>query len=214
MIKRDPKLDKGQIKSFAFKVLKRVHALGARSVLLEDIESELWVAWCLSCDAYSENGGAAFETFLYRGMRLHINRWVEKNFERNHAETIAASLDMKMGGEGADNTGTNSLGDVIPDPHERQDERFQREDCFAYAMTRLSSRSQMFLSFLKDTPLELMERMKDLEAKAAYAKEIGACYAMPSRITSSIIFDFMGASRVERKQIMDEVTQIGRLVSN
>lgn len=214
MIKRDPKLDRQQIKAFAYKVLKRVHALGAKTQTLEDVESELWVAWCLACEKYDDNGGAAFKTFLYAGLRNHINRWVEKNFERFHGETIAASLDMKLRGDDADNTGATSLGDVVPDTHERQDETYQREDCFAYALTRLSPRSQMFLTFLKDNPPELMERMKDLEAKSAYAKEIGACYAMPGRITSAMIFDFMGASRAERKQIMDEVTQIGRLISN
>jgi DNA-directed RNA polymerase specialized sigma24 family protein len=210
MIKRDPKLDRSQIKAFAYKVLKRVHALGARSVLLEDVESELWVGWCLACDAYDDNGGASFKTFLYTGLRNHINRWVEKNFERNHAETVAASLDLQIGDDSSDGT----LGDIIGDTGIRHDEAFQREDCFAYAMTRLSSRSQMFLTFLRDNPPELIERMNDLQAKAAYAKEIGACYAVPKRVTSAIIFDFMGASRVERKQIMDEVSQIGRLISN
>lgn len=212
MIKRDPKLDRQQIKAFAYKVLRRVHALGARSVQIEDIESELWVAWCLACDAYSETGGASFKTFLYGGMRNHINRWVEKNFERNHAETVAASLDMTMGGEESEARGT--LGDAVADSHDRQDEIYQREDCFAYALTRVSDRAKMFLTFLKDNPPELMSRMKDLEAKAAFAKEIGASYAMPHRITTAMIFDFMGASRAERKSIMDEVTQIGRLISN
>ncbi len=212
MIKRDPKLDSKTIKAFAYKVLKRAHALGARTVLFEDVESELWVAWCLACDAYKNDGGAAFSTFLYRGMRVHINRWIEKNFERNHAETIAASLDMPVGS--SDSETRQTLGDLTADTHEVHDATYQREDCFAYALTRVSNRAQMFLTFLKDNPPELMVAMKDLEAKAAHAKEIGACYAMPSRITTAMIFDFMGASRAERKQIMDEVTQIGRLISN
>lgn len=208
-IVRDPKNDKAQVKAFAYKVLKRVHALGAKTQTVEDIEGELWVAWCLACERYNPEGGASFKTFLYQGMRMHINRWIEKSFERFHDETTAISIDASH--HDAEDT---TLGEVIPDSGLRQDEEFQREDCFNYALTRVSDRAGQFLKFLKDHPPELMERMKDLEAKAAYAKEIGASYAMPHRLTSSMIFDFMGASRVERKQIMEEVTQIGQLISN
>ncbi|MBD9511664.1 hypothetical protein IB265_33450 [Ensifer sp. ENS10] len=210
-IKRDPKLDKAQVESFAYKVLKRVHALGAKSQTIDDVKSELWIAWCIACDRYSAEGGASFSTFLYSGMRLHINRWIEKNFERFHEETVAASLDAQvdLGEEGQG----SEIGQMVADTSERQDERYQREDCFAYALTRLSPRAGQFLKFLKDHPPELMVMMKDLEAKAAFAKQQGVTYAQPQRITSSMLFDFMGASRVERKQIMDEVTQIGHLIS-
>jgi hypothetical protein len=214
MIKRDPKLDRPQVKAFAYKVLKRVHALGAKSQTLDDIEGELWIAWCLACDRFDPTAGAAFKTFLYRGMRLHINRWIEKTFERFHDETVAASLEASYGSEEASGANGSTLGEVIADTAERQDETFQKENCFAYALTRVSDRAKLFLTFLKDNPPELMVRMRDLEAKAAHAKELGVSYAMPHRITSAMIFDFMGASRVERKQIMDEVTQIGRLISN
>ena len=210
-IKRDPKLDKAQVKSFAYKVLKRVHALGAKTQTIDDVESELWIAWCIACDRYDAEGGAAFSTFLYSGMRRHINRWIEKNFERFHEETVAASLDGQMD-LGADGEGSQ-LGQLVADTAERQDERYQRENCFTYALTRVSPRAGQFLKFLKDHPPELITMMKDLEAKAAFAKQQGVSYAMPHRITSSMLFDFMGASRVERKQIMDEVTQIGHLIS-
>lgn len=213
-ITRDPKLDKAQIRAFAYKVLRRVHALGARTQTVDDIESELWVAWCIACDRYDPAGGASFSTYLYAGMRLHINRWVEKNFERFHGETIAASLEASYGSEDAQAANGASLGEVIADTNDRQDQEYERENCFEYALTRVSDRAQMFLKFLKDHPPELVERMKDIEAKAAYAKERGVSYATPNRLTSTMIFDFMGATRVERKQIMDEVTQIGRLISN
>ncbi|OWZ90470.1 hypothetical protein B9J07_28200 [Sinorhizobium sp. LM21] len=210
-IKRDPKLDNAQVKSFAYKALKRVHALGAKSQTIDDVESELWIAWCIACDRYDAEAGAAFSTFLYKGMRLHINRWIEKNFERFHEETVAASLDAQVD-HGEDGQGAE-IGELVADTAERQDERYQREDCFAYALTRLSPRAGQFLKFLKDHPPELVKMMKDLEAKAAFAKQQGVTYAQPHRITSSMLFDFMGASRVERKQIMDEVTQIGHLIS-
>ena len=209
-ITRNPKDDKAQVKAFAYKVLRRVHALGAKTQTIEDIESELWVAWCIAAEKFDPAGGASFKTFLYQGMRLHINRWIEKSFERFHDETIAASLEAGS----PDDANRGTFGEVVADTKERQDQAFQREDCFQYALTRVSDRAGMFLKFLRDNPPELMNRMKDLEAKAKHAREIGASYAMPHRLTSSMIFDFMGASRVERKQIMEEVTQIGRLISN
>ncbi|WP_326894463.1 sigma factor (plasmid) [Rhizobium beringeri] len=211
-IVRDPKLDKAQVRAFAFKVLRRVHGLGAKTQTIDDIESELWVAWCIACDRYSAEGGAAFSTYLYSGMRRHINRWIEKNFERFHEETIAASLDAQVFSDENGELGSQ-VGHLVADPQMTQDEAYQRENCFAYALSRVSPRAGQFLKFLKEHPPELMERMKDLEAKAEYAKEQGVNYAMPHRLTSSMILDFMGASRVERKQIMDEVTQIGQLIS-
>ncbi|NKL08326.1 hypothetical protein GFL39_26000 [Rhizobium leguminosarum bv. viciae] len=211
-IVRDPKLDKAQVRAFASKVLRRVHALGAKTQTIDDIESELWVAWCIACDRYNAEAGAAFSTYLYAGMRRHINRWIEKNFERFHEETIAASLDADVELDGQEGRGSQ-IGQLVADPNMTQDEAYQRENCFAYALSRVSPRAGQFLKFLKDHPPELIQSMKDLEAKAAYAKECGVNYAMPHRLTSSMILDFMGASRVERKQIMDEVTQIGQLIS-
>jgi DNA-directed RNA polymerase specialized sigma subunit len=211
---RDPKESRAQIKAFAHKVLRRVHSLGARTQTLDDVEGELWVAWCLACERFNPEAGCAFSTYLYTGMRRHINRWIEKNFERFHDETVAASLDASYGSEMSEDGSGSTLGEAVADTHMRQDQEYEQKDCFAYALTRLSDRAKMFLTFLKDHPPELMAQMKDLEAKAKHAKELGVTYAMPNRLTSFMIFDFMGATRVERKQIMDEVAQVGQLISN
>lgn len=211
---RDPKESTKQIDSFAPRVLRRLHLLGAKTHTLDDVKQELWLAWCKACEAYKPDGGASFSTFLTKGMRLHINRYVEKNFERFHDETIALSLEgHSPAGAGGENAG-GRLSDVVADTAPPQSAEFENEDCFSYALTRLSPRAAKFVTILKEQPPELLDEVRRLEQKAEYAKERGITYATAHRLTSSMIFDFMGASRNERKQIMDEVQQIGALIQN
>lgn len=207
---RNPKESKGQIDAFAYKVLRRLHGLGAKSHTLEDVQQELWMAWCLACESFDDKGGASFKTYLYRGMQRHINRYVEKNFERFHGETVALSLDTQQD-DGEGDIGT--LGETIAGDYELQDQIVEREQNFRYAMSRLSPRAQEFVRFLKDTPADIQAEVKKLEAKAKHAKEMGIAVSMPQRLTSNLLLDFMAASRSERAQIMMEVEQIGQLIS-
>lgn len=204
---RDPKDSEKAISSFAYRVLRRLHQLGARSHTLDDVKQELWIAWCKACESYRPDCGAQFSSFLYRGMQLHINRYIEKNFERFHDQTIAVSLDLEPSSiEDA------SLGDVIADDKAKTGEEFENEDCFNYALSRLSPRAAQFLTLLKEQPIDLVDEVKCLEAKADYARERGIAISTSHRITTPMIFDFMDASRTERKQIMDEVIQISKII--
>ena len=211
---RDPKESTKLINNFAHKVLSRLHKLGARTHTLDDVKQELWIAWCKACEAYKPEGGASFSTFLTNGMRLHINRYVEKNFERFHDETIALSLDAHGHDGSSEGDTANKLSDTVADTAPLPNVEFERENCFAYALTRLSPRAAQFVTILKDQPQELIEEVRRLEEKSQYAKERGITYATAHRLTTPMIFDFMGASRNERKQIMDEVQQIGALIQD
>jgi len=206
---RDTKESKAQIDAFAHKVLRRLHGLGARTQTLDDVQQELWIAWCKACEQYDPTCGASFKTFLYRGMQLHINRYVEKNFERFHDETIALSLE----GSPAENEDDAMLGDVVPDERELQNEELEREDMFAYAASRMSPRARQFMTFLKEQPKELLEELRNIEKKGDYAKSSGLSFAVPRRITTAMVFDLMGASRSERHKILEEVAQLGRLIA-
>lgn len=206
---RDPKEAKASIDAFAFKVLRRLHGLGARSHTLEDVQQELWVAWCKACEAYRPDHGASFSTFLYTGMQRHINRYVEKNFERFHGETVALSLDSSESvSAGNDGTDDATLGESIADTVAGADVMLEQEQNFAYAMTRLSPRAQQFMTFLKDQPIELLQQLRALEAKGAYAKQRGISIATPQRLTTFMVFDLMGASRSERQKILEEVARV------
>lgn len=207
---RDPKDSVKQINSFAHKVLRRIHRLGAKSQTLDDVKQELWFAWCKACETYRPECGASFSTYFYRGMQVYINRYIEKNFERFHDQTIALSLDSSE--FVAD--GESSLSETIADEKDNGYVDFERENSFRYALTRLSPRAQQFITILKEQPQDLLAEVRKLEEKSAFARSRGVTYASPQRLTSPVIFDFMGASRCERKKIMDELTQIGALLSN
>lgn len=203
---RDPKASEARIRAFARRVLRRVHALGAKTATLDDIEQELWVAWCKAVEAYDPKGGASFQTFLYRGMQNHINRYVEQQYERFHEQTVALALDAAP----SDDVEGGSLIDIIPDESVNFDSELENEDAFQFAIQKLSERARIFVQLLKDQPTELVKEFQKLHIRGEYARKIGVPVITPQRMTAYIIFDFMGASRHERTQILAEVEELGK----
>lgn len=200
---RDPKESEAQVRAFARRVLRRVHSLGARSATLDDIEQELWIAWCKACEVYDPKFGAAFSTFLFRGMRQHINRYVESTYERFHQQTVAMAIDAPLSEDGA------SLSEMIEDSSIDFEADFEQEQNYEFAVQHLSERARIFVSLLKDQPEELTQEFRKLQLRSDYAKQLGIPHATPQRLAAYLIFDFMGASRGEREEITAEVEQLG-----
>lgn len=205
---RDPKESKAQIDAFAHKVLRRLKSLGAASHTLDDVQQELWVAWCKACEAYDPQMGASFKTFLYLGMQRHINRYVETHFERFHGQTVALSLDATV------EDGGETFASVVPDQGALQDAVLEQESNFAYAMSRLSPRAQKFLAIVREQPEGIIQEFRKFESKSEYAKQQGIHFAAPQRLASWLIFDLMGVSRPDRKLILDEITQLGEKLTS
>lgn len=208
--KLDMKASEKTINSFAFKVLKRLHALGARSQTLDDVKQELWIAWCKARDNFNPEAGVLFNTYLHSVMRNHINRHIELNFERFHEQTIALSLDYEM--EGEDGEGS-SVHDVLADTATPTAEVVEGDSVFRYACSRLSPRARTFVTVLNEQPQELLEEIQRLKEKSQHARELGVPYAQPGRLTSAMVFDLMQAGRVERTTILAEVSQLGEMLS-
>lgn len=205
MAYRDLNESMPKIKSFAWKVLRRLHAAGAKTIQFEDIEQELLVAWCLACESYDAESQVKFSTYLYLGMQRHINRWAEKNVDRRHAEVIALNLDGSPTGDEEEGT----LADAIPAVGPATDEDFANAQSLAYVKSRLSSRAALFVQLLNDQPQELLEEVLRLEEKARYAREErNISINLNHRLTYVMVLDLMGASRNERKQILDEVAAV------
>lgn len=205
----DPKDSEKQIKSFAWKVLRRLHAAGARTLQLEDIEGELWLAWCIACERYNSQAGASFKTFLHRGMQLHINRWSEKHVERRHAEVVAYGFDHTVSSDRGQMDNGHTLGEMLADENAITDEDFSNGQSLAYVKSRLSPRAALFVQILNDQPQELLDEVLRLEDKAAYAKsERNITVNLNHRLTYVMILDLMGASRNERRQILEEVAEV------
>jgi DNA-directed RNA polymerase specialized sigma24 family protein len=208
--KLDMKASEKTINSFAFKVLKRLHALGAKSQTIDDVKQELWIAWCKARDNFNPELGVTFNTYLHRVMRNHINRHIELNFERFHEQTIALSLDFEMEGEDGDGS---SVHDVLADTATPAATLVEGNSVFNYACGRLSPRARTFVTVLNEQPQELLEEVRRLAEKSQHARELGVPYAQAARLTSAMVFDLMQAGRVERTSIIAEVTQLGEMLS-
>lgn len=206
---RDPKASAQSIKGFAYKVQRRLLAAGAASHSIEDIEQELWVAWCKAVEAYSPSGGASFKTFLYRGMQMHANRYCENQVTRRHGEVIAASLDQPVGSE--DDSGT--LAEVIAADEASPEEVVQANDTADYVLKRLSPRARQFINLLKDQPEILMKELRALEAKAEHASQRGLRFSVHRRLTTWMVLDLMDARRDERNRILAEINQLSNLMA-
>lgn len=209
-VRQDLKASEGQVSSFAYKVLQRLHALGAKSHTLDDVKQELWIAWCLARDTYSEEGGASFRTYLHTGMQRHINRYIEKNFERFHGFTTAISLDAPAS---RDEDNGITVGEVVPCSAVGAEELYMQRRNLELAKSMVSPRARIFLTILNDQPPELMAEVLLLVKKAEYGRGINMGYAQPVRLTAAMIFDLMNAGRMERTRILSEVTKIGDRIS-
>jgi DNA-directed RNA polymerase specialized sigma24 family protein len=209
----DPKASVKTIRSFAFKVLKRLHALGAKSQTIDDAEQELWIAWCKARDNFNPELGVTFNTYLHSVMRNHINRHIVLNFERFHEQTVALSLDLEVGGESSGEGANMELHDVLADTATPVAELVEGQSVFAYACNRLSPRARSFVTVLNEQPQELLDEVLRLNEKSTHAQSLGVAYAQPRRLTSAMVFDLMQASRVERTTILAEITQLGDILS-
>ena len=202
----EPKDSERQIKSFAFKVLRRMKAAGDHTMQIEDVEGELWLAWVKACQSFNSQAGASFKTYLYRGMQLHINRWVEKHMERRIGEVHARSMDASRGDS------RMTLADVIPSDDPAPGSGFMDDDIFEHAMKRLSPRARIFVRLLKDQPPELLEEVRALNRKAEYGQTIGIRSTLNHRVTSLMLFDLMEVPRPDRAQILKEVERVGDIM--
>jgi DNA-directed RNA polymerase specialized sigma subunit len=172
----------------------------------EDIEQELWVAWCKARDSYSSDYGVPFAAYLSRGMKLHINRVVEVQIERFKEQTFALELDRPM--DSADGEG-GTLMDVIPSDTVGADEYVERNDTFQRAIETLSDRARIVVTLLNDQPQELLGEALLSQKKAEFSRTLGAPFLPTMRITTSMVFDLIGANRSERRKIMLEIKSLG-----
>jgi DNA-directed RNA polymerase specialized sigma24 family protein len=196
------------IRSLANKVVNRLATIPQKVFSREDIEQELWIAWCKARDKYEPGRGVPWQAFLQRGMKNHINREIEKHVERFEGQTFALSLDMQAG---EDNEST--LSEVIPSPDPMPHERTERASNYAMAMELLSDRAKVYVSLLHDQPPELLHELSMMHDKAEQAVKVGAPFNVSRHITSRMIFDLMGAERNERSKIKKEVETMGMRMS-
>lgn len=177
---------------------------------LEDIKGELWIAWCLACDTYDAEKGVPWLAYLRNGMRLHINRYIEKNVTRRHDEVVALSMDWHD--QGNADGGDASFGEIIPSDDPGPDRGVEEESQMTYALRKLTPRARQFITFLRDQPEEILAEIRCVQAKADFMKSQGQHVAVSTRLTSAMVFDLMGATRTERAGITNEIKSLGETI--
>ncbi|MER9176276.1 hypothetical protein NKH72_22110 [Mesorhizobium sp. M0955] len=201
----DNKESQRLVKRLAAKVMRRLLSAGCPGHIREDIEQEMWVAWCIARDSYDETKGASFKTYAHNGIMLHINRWAEKHVARRHAEVIAKSLDAPLGDE-ADG---GSLGDIVACDKASPDEAVLENDHWSFAMKHLLPKDRQFMNILRNQPPELIEEVRKLEAKAEYARSQGYSLVVPHVVSTTMVFELMGIGRSERLKMAKRINNAG-----
>lgn len=201
-MRRDIEESRKAIDAFAFRAVRRAHAAGDRSLTIEDIKSELWIAWCLACDSYDAEKGVPWLAYLRNGMRLHINRYIEKHVNRRHDEVVALSLDFHSEDDG-------SFQDIVPCENPLPDQLLEGASHKAQVIKRLSLRARQFVTILSDQPQEILAEVRCLHAKGEYMRSQGASSIVSTTLTAAMVFDLMGANRFERTKIAREIREIG-----
>ncbi|WP_456868371.1 hypothetical protein [Galbibacter sp. BG1] len=205
----EPQKSEKAIKAFSWRVMKRLCAAGdgGRAFSMEDIQQELRIAWVKASQAYSPELGVPFQAYLLNGMRLHINRVIEKHIERRHNEVIAMSLDASMSNSGDKPI---TLADAIADETIKEETDFEEDQHFKHAIRRLKPRAQLFITLLREQPEELLNEVIRMKKKAEYARdEMGMTASSTNRLTAWMIFDLMDAPNPERTEIMKEIRALG-----
>jgi hypothetical protein len=192
---------KRQIGRFARRVLRRAKSAGAASILIEDIESELMIAWCKARDKWNDSVGVPFAAYLARGMMNHINTWLDG--EIGFRNLAPLSLDNSR-------AGFKNLHDTVEDETvERIDQKVEEQNIRDVIIPRLSPTTRKFVELLDTPPYFLFEEMSASKARSNYAKSRGIKQSISlNRITAALVFDFMGLALWDRKLVYEELDQI------
>jgi DNA-directed RNA polymerase specialized sigma24 family protein len=188
------------IQRVAYRVSRRLKSAGAHSVQIEDIKSELAIAWCHARDRFDPQLGIPFQAYLTRGMFNHINRWVQAEINCS----LALDLDKGFG----DDDGGDTLESVTPDESlEGADDLIIQSEFYHSLLNRLSNRSRQFVVLLASPPIELVNEHRAILARVDYAKSRGIAAIAPGRVNKTLVFEFMGANNAERCSIIREINE-------
>ncbi|MDE4297054.1 sigma factor [Phaeobacter gallaeciensis] len=208
----DMKESERMIRALAGRVMRRLRAIPQSVMSFDDVEQELWIAWCKARDRFEPSRGIPWQAYVQRGMKQHINRVIEAQIERFEGQTFAVSLDSKASSFGDTEDGP-TIGEIIASDAPLPSDEAEWESNYNKAISVMSDRAKIFVSLLREQPPELLNEVLVAQDKAEHAAKLGAPYNAPRRITSAMVFDLMGAPRTERTKITREVEQLGARLS-
>jgi DNA-directed RNA polymerase specialized sigma24 family protein len=198
------------IHSKSWALYKQLKASGCHSYSREDLEQELWLAYCRARDSFSEQFGVPFMAYLATGLKQQAHHIRNHKVFNRIEEEWATSLSTPLG----DEDGGATFGDVLPSANPLQSAGVEESSNMAFAMRHLSKRARIFVKILSEQPIELLEAIKQAEARIEQARALGVKHMHYSQVTSGAIFKVMGASRLERTKILDEVRKVGKMLED
>lgn len=190
-------------------ITRKLTRWGFHSQSRDDIEQELWIAWCRARDTFDPTLGVPFAAYLTRGLREWNKTINRKAFKRSDDE-FADSLDRPIGA--GDEPNAFTLGDSIPSAHPGPEEAFIEQDVLKVAMTKLSPRAAQFVKLLSEQPTELLEGTLHLRARAEHGRSMNISSPTTNHVTTALVFKLMGAKRAERTVILAEVKSLGDMM--
>lgn len=199
---RDPTAYEGVerlVRSFAWRVHRRLRAAGGRALDIDDIIQELNVAYLIARDRWDAQKGVPFPAYLMRGMRFHINRWTERTLEFQHNTSLA--LDSTA--EDSD----SPIHEIIPDTAPSPFNACADKQALASALNRMSSMTRHLVELAIDMPPELRAEFLAIHAKRDWAKTLSIT-APISMTELTVIMDALDINRVQRMKIYKELREI------
>ncbi len=175
---------------YANRVWRRAQAAGARTVQLEDIVSELSVAWVIAVENFNDNNGVPFVPYLRNGMQHHINRWIEKEIGQANLMVFGDALDVFAA------VNPTVEADIAHDQYRRQ------------VSNSLAPIARKVLELLDNPPEPLVAELRALQAKRDWSRQRGFNMTAPGRITTRMITDLMGLTQRQREDVSREFKKI------
>lgn len=202
--------DRRLVRSFAGRVARRINSMTHDRRDIDDIEQECWVAWCLANKAYNPESGVPFGAYLMNGMKLHMNRYVEKNIGRRTDEVFAVSLDQSVNPN--DDQGEDLLGEMIAAEIDSPLVALEEADQFVLVCKLLTPRARQFVEILYRQPEAMLAEVRALGARSELGHTQGITVPFSNRLTSSMVFKLMGVTSAERTSILREIDQVTQKV--
>lgn len=192
------------MKYFSYKVLRRMHSAGAKSVSFEDVYSECKLALFTSMRRYNSNLNVPFKPYAFTGIKMYVNKWVEKqiSYDINASYKLDQAISDDMDG--------TTLGDIIEDENEESHENFNKDEIINKIYNDLSFKARVYYKLVLDTPRSVVDEFRKVQERIRHSNDIGYKKPIPKTISDSFYYDVMNITPVEGDLIKREIEEVAR----
>lgn len=196
------------VRQLAYKVRRRLHAAGARTMQVEDIMQEIAMTWCQARDKYDPQKGVPFVSYFVSAVWFNVNRWAQDHID----EALMAPVSLDAQSLESEDDGP-TLSTVIADPSPLIDEILIDKERRQNVMRQLSAPARSFLELLADPTPEIYRELDAIRERAEYARSRGLSACAPSQVAGAMIFNLLGFNRLERRAVYKELEAVAALVN-